>query len=245
MLQFLRSRASGFFGILLIGVLVIAFGLWGIADTFTGFSNAEIATVGDQKIERTEYQIRYLQRSQELARQLGTPLTAAEARNLGIEAQVVGNMLGSAALREAAAEMGLAHGDAAIAQSIVEDANFAGPSGTFDEPTFRAVLQQNGLTEKLFVEDQRRFHIIEQLSAATVDNGLVPQPLVDELFKYFLERRVARYLILTLDETDEVGTPTDEELESFFEQTKLRFAEPEKRSAQALVVTPRPLCRVD
>ena len=238
MLQFLRSRVSGFFGILLIGVLVIAFGLWGIADTFTGFSNAEIATVGDQKIERTEYQIRYLQRSQELARQLGTPLTAAEARNLGIEAQVVGNMLGSAALREAAAEMGLAHGDAAIAQSIVEDANFAGPSGTFDEPTFRAVLQQNGLTEKLFVEDQRRFHIIEQLSAATVDNGLVPQPLVDELFKYFLERRVARYLILTLDETDEVGTPTDEELESFFEQTKLRFAEPEKRSAQALVVTP-------
>ena len=238
MLQFLRSRVSGFFGILLIAVLVIAFGLWGIADTFTGFSNAEIATVGDQKIERTEYQIRYLQRSQELARQLGTPLTAAEARNLGIEAQVVGNMLGSAALREAAAEMGLAHGDAAIAQSIVEDANFAGPSGTFDEPTFRAVLQQNGLTEKLFVEDQRRFHIIEQLSAATVDNGLVPQPLVDELFKYFLERRVARYLILTLDETDEVGTPTDEELESFFEQTKLRFAEPEKRSAQALVVTP-------
>ena len=238
MLQFLRSRVSGFFGILLIAVLVIAFGLWGIADTFTGFSNAEIATVGDQKIERTEYQIRYLQRSQDLARQLGTPLTAAEARNLGIEAQVVGNMLGSAALREAAAEMGLAHGDAAIAQSIVEDANFAGPSGAFDEPTFRAVLQQNGLTEKLFVEDQRRFHIIEQLSAATVDNGLVPQPLVDELFKYFLERRVARYLILTLDETDEVGTPTDEELESFFEQTKLRFAEPEKRSAKALVVTP-------
>ena len=62
MLQFLRSRVSGFFGILLIAILVIAFGLWGIADTFTGFSNAEIASVGDQKIERTEYQIRYLQR---------------------------------------------------------------------------------------------------------------------------------------------------------------------------------------
>ena len=238
MLQFLRSRVSGFFGILLIAILVIAFGLWGIADTFTGFSNAEIASVGDQKIERTEYQIRYLQRSQELARQLGTPLTAAEARNLGIEAQILTNMLGSAALRQAASDIGLAHGDAAIAQSIFEDANFAGPSGTFDEPTFRAVLQQNGLTEKLFVEDQRRFHVIEQLSAATVDNGLVPQPLVDELYKYFLERRVARYLILTLDETDEIGEPTDEELESFFEQTKLRFADPERRSAQALVVSP-------
>jgi peptidyl-prolyl cis-trans isomerase D len=238
MLQFLRSRVSGFFGILLIALLVVAFGLWGIADTFTGFSNATIASVGDEKIERTEYQIRYLQRTQELARQLGTPLTAAEARNLGIEAQVLTNMLGSAALRQAAAEMGLAHGDEALAQSIIEDANFAGPSGMFDEPTFRAVLQQNGLTEKLFVEDQRRFHIINQLSSATVENGLVPQSLVDGLFRHFLESRVARYLILTLDDTDEIGDPTDEELERFFEQTSLRFANPEKRSGQILVVSP-------
>lgn len=238
MLQFLRSRVSGFFGILLIALLVVAFGLWGIADTFTGFSNATIASVGDEKIERTEYQIRYLQRTQELARQLGTPLTAAEARNLGIEAQVLTNMLGSAALRQAAAEIGLAHGDEAIAQSIIEDANFAGPSGMFDEPTFRAVLQQNGLTEKLFVEDQRRFHIINQLSSATVENGLVPQSLVDGLFRHFLESRVARYLILTLDDTDEIGDPTDEELERFFEQTSLRFANPEKRSGQILVVSP-------
>lgn len=238
MLQFLRSRVSGVFGILLIAVLVLAFGLWGIADTFTGFSNAEIATVGGQKIERTEYQIRYMQRTQDLSRQLGTPITPAAARNLGIEAQIMSTLLGSAALKEAADEMGLAHGDAAIAKSIVADANFAGPDGSFDEPTFRAVLRQNGLNEKLFVSDQRRFHILEQLSAATVDDGLVPDTLVDGLFKHFLERRVARYLILTLDQTDDVGDPTAEELESFFEQTKLRFAEPEKRSAQALVVSP-------
>ena len=238
MLQFLRSRVSGVFGILLIAVLVLAFGLWGIADTFTGFSNTEIASVGDQKIERSEYQIRYLQRTQELARQLGTPLTPAAARNLGIEAQVVTNMLGGAAMREAADEMGLAHGDDAIAQSIIEDVNFQGPGGQFDEPTFRAVLQQNGLTEKLFVDDQRRFHIINQLTEATISSALVPQPLVDGLFKHFLERRVARYIILTLDETDEIGEPTDEELEAFFAQTKLRFAAPEKRSAQALVVSP-------
>ena len=238
MLQFLRSRVSGVFGILLIAVLVLAFGLWGIADTFTGFSNAEIATVGSQKIERTEYQIRYMQRTQDLSRQLGTPITPAAARNLGIEAQIMSTLLGSAALKEAADEMGLAHGDAAIAKSIVADANFAGPDGSFDEPTFRAVLRQNGLNEKLFVSDQRRFHILEQLSAATVDDGLVPDTLVDGLFKHFLERRVARYLILTLDQTDDVGDPTAEELESFFEQTKLRFAEPEKRSAQALVVSP-------
>ena len=40
------------------------------------------------------------------------------------------------------------------------------------------------------------------------------------------EKRVARYLIVSLDATDEVGEPTEGELESFFSETKLRFTEP-------------------
>lgn len=238
MLEFLRNKASGVLGILLIGLLVIAFGLWGIADTFTGFSNAELGRVGSQKIERQEFQLRYMQSTQQLSQQLGTPLSAAQARNLGIPQQVMANMLGGAAMRELANDLGLAFSDTAIAESIVNDANFAGPSGTFDEPTFRTVLAQNGLNEEMFVKDQRSFHILNQLNEASLDSSLVPDLLVDGLFKHFLERRVAKYMILTLNETDEVGDPTDEELETFFSQTKLRFAEPERRSAQALVISP-------
>lgn len=238
MLEFLRNKASGVLGILLIGLLVIAFGLWGIADTFTGFSNAELGRVGSQKIERQEFQLRYMQSTQQLSQQLGTPLSAAQARNLGVPQQVITNMLGGASLREVADALGLAYGDEAIAKSIVEDPNFAGASGTFDEPTFRTVLSQNGLTEELFVEDQRRFHVINQLTSASLDAGQMPQVLVDGLFKYFLERRTAKYMILTLEQTDEVGDPTEEELEAFFSQTQLRFAEPERRSAKALVISP-------
>ena len=238
MLEFLRNKASGVLGILLIGLLVIAFGLWGIADTFTGFSNAELGRVGGEKIERQEFQLRYMQSTQQLAQQLGAPLSAAQARNLGVPQQVMANMLGGAAMRELGSDLGLAYSDEDIAKSIVNDANFAGPSGSFDEPTFRTVLAQNGLSEEMFVKDQRSFHIINQLTEASVDNGLMPDALADGLFKHFLERRVAKYMILTLDETDEVGDPTDEELETFFSQTKLRFAEPERRSGQALLISP-------
>ena len=238
MLEFLRSKASGVLGILLIGLLVIAFGLWGIADTFTGFSNAEIASVGDKKIERQEYQLRYVQMTQDLSRQLGTPISPSDARNLGVPQQVLSNMLGGAALYGAADELGLNHSDAAIAQNILQDPSFAGSGGEFDEPTFRAVLRQNGLNEKLFVEDQRRFHVINQLTSASIDNGLVPKLLTEQLFKHFLERRIANYMVLTLEQTDEVGDPTDEELETFFEATKLRFAKPETRTGHALLVTP-------
>ena len=238
MLKFLRSKASGVLGILLIGLLVIAFGLWGIADTFTGFSNSEIASVGNKKIERQEFQIRYVQATRDFSRQLGTTLSAADAANLGISQQVLSNMMGSAALHEAAEDLGLGFSDDAIARSILEDPSFAGVNGQFDEPTFRAVLSQNGLNEKLFVEDQRRFHITNQLTDASIDRGLVPKLLIESLYKHFLERRVANYMILTIEQTDDTGEPTDEELETFFNETKLRFAQPETRSGHALVVSP-------
>ena len=238
MLKFLRSKASGVLGILLIGLLVIAFGLWGVADTFTGFSNSVIASVGDRKIERQEFQVRYVQATRDFSRQLGTTLSAADAANLGITQQVLINMMGSAALYEAADDLGLGFSDDAIAQSILADPSFASVNGQFDEPTFRAVLSQNGLNEKLFVEDQRRFHITNQLTDASIDRGLVPKLLIENLYKHFLERRIANYMILTLEQTDETGEPTDEELETFFNETKLRFAQPETRSGHALVVSP-------
>ena len=225
-------------GILLIGLLVIAFGLWGVADTFTGFSNSVIASVGDRKIERQEFQVRYVQATRDFSRQLGTTLSAADAANLGITQQVLINMMGSAALYEAADDLGLGFSDDAIAQSILADPSFAGVNGQFDEPTFRAVLSQNGLNEKLFVEDQRRFHITNQLTDASIDRSLVPKLLIENLYKHFLERRIANYMILTLEQTDETGEPTDEELETFFNETKLRFAQPETRSGHALVVSP-------
>jgi peptidyl-prolyl cis-trans isomerase D len=238
MLEFLRSKASGVLGILLIGLLVIAFGLWGIADTFTGFSNGEIASVGSKKIDRQEFQLRYVQTTRDLSRRLGTTLSATDASNLGVTRQVLVNMLGGAALHEASDQMGLAFGDEAIAAAILKDPNFAGVNGEFDEPTFRAVLAQNGLDEKLFVEDQRRFHLTNQLTDASIDRALMPKLLMESLYQHFLERRVANYMILTLEQTDETGEPTDEELETFFNETRLRFAQAETRSGHALVVSP-------
>ena len=98
--------------------------------------------------------------------------------------------------------------------------------GQFDAPTFRAILRQNGLTGKMFVKDQREFHLRQQLMDSS-KQSLVPDAFVTNVPHVL--KRVARYLIVSLDATDEVGEPTEGELESFFSETKLRFTEPERR----------------
>lgn len=238
MLDTLRKSASGFVGFFLIGLLVVAFGLWGIADTFTGFSNSVLAQVGEEEIDRNEFQARYLQQIRVIQQELGSAIDQQQAKELGIDKQVLRTMLGSAALRAASGDMGLAISDDKLAEMIVNDPAFAGPNGQFDEPTFRMALRRSGLSEDLFVDDQRNFHIRGQLTAAALDRALMPSILQTELFRHFLERRRAKYVILTLNQTEDVGNPSQEELESFYNATQLRFTEAERRTAKVLSVTP-------
>lgn len=238
MLDILRRSAGGVVGIFLIGLLVIAFALWGIADTFTGFSNATLASVGDEPIERDEYRLRLQQQIQQVSQQIGEPLSVGQARSLGIDQRVLTDMLGMAALSGMAKNMGLAHSDEQVARQIINDPAFFGPSGKFDAPTFRSILRQNGLTEKMFVKDQREFQLRQQLMDSSVRQSLVPDALLSQMYRHVLEKRVARYLIVSLDATDEVGEPTEEELENFFSETKLRFTEPERRDGSVLLITP-------
>ena len=129
MLDTLRKSASGFVGFFLIGLLVVAFGLWGIADTFTGFSNAVLAKVGEEEIERNEFQARYLQQIQIVQQELGSAVDQQQAKDLGLDKQVLRTMLGSAALRAASGDMGLAISDDKLAKMIISDPAFAAPNG--------------------------------------------------------------------------------------------------------------------
>ncbi|MEC8291835.1 MAG: SurA N-terminal domain-containing protein, partial [Pseudomonadota bacterium] len=173
-----------------------------------------LASVGDEPIERDEYRLRLQQQIQQVSQQIGEPLSVSQARSLGIDRRVLTDMLGMAALSGMAKNMGLAHSDEQVARQIINDPAFYGPTGKFDAPTFRAILRQNGLTEKMFVKDQREFHLRQQLMDSSVRQSLVPDALLSQMYRHVLEKRVARYLIVSLDATDEVGEPTEGELES-------------------------------
>ena len=238
MLQKLRSSVSGIFGIGLIILLVVAFAVWGIADSFTTLSNNVIARVGNNTIERIEYRLRFTQQLQALSRELEQPISLEQARALGVDTQVLRTMIGMAALNNATSDMGLAIGDDAVARSIILDPAFSGPNGKFDETVFRNVLSRNGLNEKLFTKDQRDFATRKQLLEALSDNAVVPAALVDRLYDYVLEKRVVKYIIVNESAVGEIGAPSEEELIEFYEQSQLRFAEPERRSATILSIEP-------
>ncbi len=238
MLQKLRSSVSGLFGIALILLLVVAFAVWGIADSFTTLSQNTIARVGNKNIDVVEFRLRFNQQLGALSRELGQQITVEQARANGIDQQVLAAMIGMAAVNNATEDMGLTLSDKAVAQSILDDPAFKGANGQFDDNLFRIILQRNGLTEKLFTKDQKDYATRAQLLDATSKMAVMPDALLDRMYDYILERRVVRYVIIPADAVGDVGEPAEEELQSFYEAARLRFSEPERRTASILAIAP-------
>ena len=51
----LRKGAGRVFGMILMGLLVISFAIWGIADIFRGYGSQTLISVGDTEITQQDY----------------------------------------------------------------------------------------------------------------------------------------------------------------------------------------------
>ena len=126
----MRKASSNWLGktimAVVMGVLIVSFGVWGIADIFKGFGQSTLAKVGGTEISAEQFRQIYTDKLQQLGRQFGRPLTSEQARAFGLDRQVLQQTLAEAALDEEARRMGLGQSDAEIMRSIYSDPNFKG-----------------------------------------------------------------------------------------------------------------------
>src|ERR1700760_4855968 len=151
MLRGMRKAASNWLGktimAVVMGVLIISFGVWGIADIFRGFGQSTLAKVGGTEISITAFRQTYTDRLQQIGRQFGRPLTQDQARAFGFDRQVLQQTIAEAALDEDARRLGLGQSDDETKRLIFSDPNFRGANGAFDPARFAAAMQQFGYSE--------------------------------------------------------------------------------------------------
>src|SRR6201994_4770307 len=145
MLRGMRKAASNWLGktimAVVMGVLIISFGVWGIADIFRGFGQSTLAKVGGTEISITAFRQTYTDRLQQIGRQFGRPLTMDQARAFGFDRQVLQQTIAEAALDEDARRLGLGQSDDETRRLIFGDPNFKGSNGAFDPARFAAAIQ--------------------------------------------------------------------------------------------------------
>src|ERR1700754_5703 len=97
MLRGLRQAASGWLGktimFLVVGVLIVSFAIWGIGDIFRGFGRSSLAKIGRTEIGIEQFRQTYNDRLQQLGRQIGRPISPDQARALGFDRQLLGQLV--------------------------------------------------------------------------------------------------------------------------------------------------------
>jgi peptidyl-prolyl cis-trans isomerase D len=238
----MRKASSNWLGktimAVVMGVLIISFGVWGIADIFKGFGQSTLATVGHTEISINEFRQLYTDKLQQIGRQFGRPLTMDQARSFGIDRQLLQQTIAEAALDEEARRMGLGQSDAETMRMIVSDPNFKGVGGNFDPQRFQAVIRQYGFSEQRYVAEQRRVSLRRQI-VGTISAGLEPpKVMIEALSRFQNEQRSIEYVKLEAAQAGTIDPPSPETLAAYFDDHKAQFRAPEYRKIAFVLITP-------
>jgi peptidyl-prolyl cis-trans isomerase D len=242
MLRGIRTASSNWLGkivmAVVMGVLIVSFAVWGIADIFTGFGKSSLAKVGGTEISTEQFRQIYTEKLQQLGRSFGRPLTMEQARAFGLDRQVLQQTIAEAALDEQARRMGLAQSQDETMRVIYNDPNFKGLGGNFDAARFQATIRQYGYTEQRYLAEQRRVGLRRQI-AGTVSAGLEPpKVLIDALTRFQNEQRSIDYIKLDAAQAGTIDPPSPEALAAYFEERKTQFRAPEYRKLSFVVISP-------
>ena len=226
---------------LVMGVLIVSFAIWGIADIFKGFGQSSLAKVGGTEISTEQFRQIYTDKLQQLGRSFGRPLTPEQARAFGLDRQVLQQTIAEAALDEEARRMGLAQSPEETMRLIYSDPNFQGLGGKFDPARFQAMIRQFGYSEQRYLAEQRRVGLRRQIAGA-VSAGLVPpQVLIEALIRYQTEQRSIDFVKLDAAQAGTIDPPSPEALAAYFEDRKTQFRAPEYRKLSFVVISPEEL----
>jgi peptidyl-prolyl cis-trans isomerase D len=238
----MRKASSNWLGKIVMatvmGVLIVSFGVWGIADIFRGFGQSTLAKVGHAEISTEQFRQIYTERLQQIGRQFGRPLTMEQARAFGLDRQVLQQTIAEAALDEEARRLGLAQSNDETMRMIFNDPNFRGVNGAFDPARFQTVIRQFGFSEQRFIAEQRRVSLRRQI-AGTITAGLEPpKVLIEALARFQNEQRSIEYVKLDAAQAGTVDPPSPETLAAYFDDHKTQFRAPEYRKISFVAVTP-------
>ncbi|MGA9949743.1 MAG: SurA N-terminal domain-containing protein, partial [Xanthobacteraceae bacterium] len=111
MLRGIRKASENWLGRIVMAAVMFllagVFGLWGINDIFTGFGRSTLAKIGNTEIGIPEFQQVYRDRLNQMSHDFGKPISPQEATALGLDRQILGEMIAQSAMDQRARQIGL------------------------------------------------------------------------------------------------------------------------------------------
>ena len=226
-----------------IGVWIILgllfFGLVGFGATGFGGTVRSLGKVGNKDVAVADYANELNQQIRAFAAQIGSPVSFPQAQALGIDRQVLAQIVTRRVLDNEVARLGLSVGDERVRDQVVQFPAFQDANGQFNREAYRSTLQRGNMTEASFETSQREDMARSLLQAAVL--GGVPQPAtyIDTLVQFVAENRSITYASIDATAlTAPVPGATDSEIQAYYDANPDAYTIPETRAITYVWLTP-------
>ena len=227
-----------------LGLVILAFAFLYVPSfgqstpQLTGALTDVVATVGQREITVGEFRTVYLRQLQSYQTQSGGEITAEILRSMGLDRQILQQMIDEHAALQEAERLGVTVTDAEIRERIVSFPAFQQNGQFVGEQAYvqRLRLQSPPMTPAQFEEDIRRSLMLERLQAA-VTNWIT---VTDEDLRREHVRRSETIRVSAIsfraDDFREDIEATDEDVAALYAQNATDYTVPEKRRLRFVLI---------
>ncbi|MEM7071016.1 MAG: SurA N-terminal domain-containing protein [Pseudomonadota bacterium] len=222
--------------ILLFGVLILAFGIWGIADVFTPNQGQEtVIQIGDQEIDTHQLQQAFLNDINRFNLQNITP---EQAVSLGLMQVTVNRLINENLIGNESINLNLNIAEETIKKASEHEPAFQNASGQFDRDRFHFALANACLNEQTYIRFMRQAIARNWLQNALVSSVKVAKPFSEHLASWRGEKRAGIAIQLKWDEQILPEKLSESSMITYFNKNKQAFEICERRNIEIIVIEP-------
>ncbi len=241
MLAQMRAAAKTWVSLLLVGLLILAFAVFGIEDIFRGRTDTSVAKVNGDPIAAEAFASEFNRMRSRFGAQTGQPIPTDQAIALGIDRMTLDQMISERVIDQKARELGVTVSDARLAAEITSTEAFQGPTGAFDDVSYKRLLRQNGLNAAMYEDILRKAMVRADVLAALGTGIAAPRGLARQIHRFTGETRELRYFVIPAESAGTVPEPDDADLEALHQDRAFQFTAPEYRTFTYLLLEPEQL----
>jgi peptidyl-prolyl cis-trans isomerase D len=239
MLKKFRAHARNIGSKILMGLLILTFGVWGIEDMLLKSNgSATVATVGDMKISASEYQKAVTRETDKLRQMLGSQATPDILQSFNMGPQVLQRLVDERLLMIESRKLGLRASDEDVANNIRKNPQLLDEKGKFSKKNFEYFLQANNISEKAFIEKVRSDLAVTLLVDAITSTSNVPKNAASTLLSAREELRNIDLYTIPSSLVNTQPNPTDAQLKEYYDANIATFTAPEYRTISYVLITP-------
>lgn len=220
---------------ILIGLLVVAFAIWGVNDVFSPQTQNLALSIGDEDIDLEAFSTRFRNELQNNPQPDGTQMSSEQAYQAGLHNQVLAQLMIDTLLKLDADELGLGVHNRTV-RNTIEDMNVFHNevTGQFSQEKMQSLLQQNNLSQADFEQDVYNSLRNSQLIPMIINGIALPAEFAERYYMFIMEKRKADVLTLGEQVIPDQEEPENSALQDYMRTHIHRYTDSEYRRISLL-----------